>query len=142
MIMRVPAGRQDQGSSWTSGRLASLPERPARAVIQLAGCGHATCTATPSGAGRHPRRRALRARRLGDTAAALAARTGTTILHIAFVHWVEDPDQAPFQQIARDALAQPTRGWPVRSRWLGVNCSVIRADYRRRAGMLRARRVS
>jgi AcrR family transcriptional regulator len=50
--------------------------------------------------------RALRGRGLGDTAAALAAFTGTTVMHVAFVQWVGDPDQAPFQQIARDALTQ------------------------------------
>jgi AcrR family transcriptional regulator len=50
--------------------------------------------------------RALRARGLGDTAANLAALTGTTVMHVAFEQWVDDPDQAPFQQIARDALAQ------------------------------------
>jgi hypothetical protein len=50
--------------------------------------------------------RALRARGLGDTAAALAALTGTTIMHVAFERWVNDPDQAPFAQLARDALAQ------------------------------------
>jgi AcrR family transcriptional regulator len=50
--------------------------------------------------------RALRARGLGDTAAALAARTGTTVMHIAFEQWVDDPAQTPFHQIARDALAQ------------------------------------
>src|SRR3974377_1252188 len=50
--------------------------------------------------------RALRARGLGDTAAALAALTGTTILHVAFEQWVDDPNQTPFQQIARNALAQ------------------------------------
>jgi AcrR family transcriptional regulator len=50
--------------------------------------------------------RALRARGLGETAAALTAWTGTSILHVAFEQWVEDPDQTPFQQIARDALAQ------------------------------------
>jgi AcrR family transcriptional regulator len=49
---------------------------------------------------------ALRARGFGDTAATLAAHTGTTIMHVAFVQWVNDPDQPPFQQIARDALAQ------------------------------------
>ncbi|KJE21123.1 transcriptional regulator, TetR family [Frankia torreyi] len=49
---------------------------------------------------------ALRARGLGDTTAALAARTGTTIMHVAFEQWVEDPDQTPFQRIARDVLAQ------------------------------------
>jgi AcrR family transcriptional regulator len=50
--------------------------------------------------------RALRARGVGDTAAALAARTGTTIMGLAFEQWVKDPDQTPFQQIAADALAQ------------------------------------
>jgi AcrR family transcriptional regulator len=50
--------------------------------------------------------RALRARGLGDPAAALAARTGTTVMHVAFGQWIDDPDQTPFQQIARDALAQ------------------------------------
>jgi AcrR family transcriptional regulator len=49
---------------------------------------------------------ALRARGVGDTAAALAARTGTTIMGLAFEQWAGDPDQTPFQQIARDALAQ------------------------------------
>jgi AcrR family transcriptional regulator len=50
--------------------------------------------------------RALRARGLGDTAAALAAWTGMSILHIAFEQWVDDPNQTPFKQIASDALAQ------------------------------------
>lgn len=50
--------------------------------------------------------RALRARGFTDTAAAIAALTGTTIMHIAFEHWVADPDQAPFAAIAKDALAQ------------------------------------
>jgi AcrR family transcriptional regulator len=50
--------------------------------------------------------RALRSRGFGDTAATLTALTGTTIMHVAFEQWVEDPDQAPFQQVARDALGQ------------------------------------
>jgi AcrR family transcriptional regulator len=50
--------------------------------------------------------RALRARGFDETAAALAAHTGTTIMHVAFVQWVDDPNQTPFQQIAKDALAQ------------------------------------
>jgi AcrR family transcriptional regulator len=50
--------------------------------------------------------RALRARGLGDTAASVAAWTATTIMHVAFEQWIDDPDQAPFQEIARDALAQ------------------------------------
>jgi AcrR family transcriptional regulator len=50
--------------------------------------------------------RALRARGLGDTAAALAARTGTTVMHVAFEQWIGDPQRRSFAQIARDALAQ------------------------------------
>ena len=50
--------------------------------------------------------RALRARGVGDTAATLAARTGTTIMGLAFEQWVDDPARRPFRQIARDALAQ------------------------------------
>jgi len=50
--------------------------------------------------------RALRARGFGDTAAALTAFMGTTVLHVAFGRWVGDPDHRTFQQIARDALAQ------------------------------------
>lgn len=50
--------------------------------------------------------RALRARGLGDTAAALTAWAGVTTMHVAFEQWVDDPDQTPFQQIAKDALAQ------------------------------------
>jgi AcrR family transcriptional regulator len=49
---------------------------------------------------------ALRARGIGDTAAALAARTGATVMHIAFEQWVDDPAPTPFQQFARDALAE------------------------------------
>jgi AcrR family transcriptional regulator len=49
---------------------------------------------------------ALRARGLGDTAATLAARTCMIIMQVAFEQWVDGPDQTPFQQIARDALAQ------------------------------------
>ena len=49
---------------------------------------------------------ALRERGFGDTAATLAAHTGTTIMHVAFEQWVDDPDRTPFQRIAADALAQ------------------------------------
>jgi len=49
---------------------------------------------------------ALRERGFGDTAATLAAHTGTTIMHVAFEQWVDDPDRTPFQHIAGDALAQ------------------------------------
>jgi len=42
----------------------------------------------------------------GDTAAALAAWTGTTIMHVAFEQWVDDQNRTPFKQLARDALAQ------------------------------------
>jgi AcrR family transcriptional regulator len=50
--------------------------------------------------------RVLRARGLGDTAATVAARTGMIIMQVAFEQWVDDPDQQPFQQIAREALAE------------------------------------
>jgi AcrR family transcriptional regulator len=50
--------------------------------------------------------RSLRARGFDGTAAALAAWTGTTIMHVAFEQWVGDPNQTPFERIARDALAQ------------------------------------
>ena len=50
--------------------------------------------------------RALRARGLDDTAADLAAHTGTTVMNVAFERWVADPDRTPFQQVARDALAK------------------------------------
>jgi AcrR family transcriptional regulator len=50
--------------------------------------------------------RALRARGFEDTTATLAALTGTTVMRVAFEKWVGDPDGAPFEQIARDALAQ------------------------------------
>ena len=49
---------------------------------------------------------ALRARGFGETAASLAALMGTTVMHVAFEQWVADPDRAPFQQVAREALAQ------------------------------------
>src|SRR5690242_20407049 len=49
---------------------------------------------------------ALRARGVEGTAAALAALTGTTVMRVAFEQWVGDPDGRPFEQIARDALAQ------------------------------------
>lgn len=50
--------------------------------------------------------RALRARGLDATAAALAAHTGVTVMHVAFEQWIADQDQTPFQQFAREALTQ------------------------------------
>jgi AcrR family transcriptional regulator len=50
--------------------------------------------------------RALRARGVSDTAAVLAAHTGTTVMHVAFERWVGDANQASFRQIAKDTLAQ------------------------------------
>jgi AcrR family transcriptional regulator len=50
--------------------------------------------------------RALGARGLGDAAATLAARTCLVVMQVAFEQWVDEPDRAPFQQVARDALAQ------------------------------------
>jgi hypothetical protein len=48
--------------------------------------------------------RSLRARGFDDTAATLAAYTGTTVMHVAFEQWVDDPHQTPFKQIAKNAL--------------------------------------
>jgi len=50
--------------------------------------------------------RALQGRGLGGTAATLAAHTGVTIMHVTFEQWVNDPNARPFQEVARDALAQ------------------------------------
>lgn len=73
--------------------IASSPELRERELIKAASLAAAIA-------------RALRARGVGDTAAALAAHTGTTVMGVAFEQWVEDPDRTPFQQFARDALAQ------------------------------------
>jgi AcrR family transcriptional regulator len=73
--------------------VASSPELRERELIKAASLAAAMA-------------RALRARGIGDTAADLAALTGTTVMHVTFEKWVSDPDQAPFAQIARDALAQ------------------------------------
>lgn len=73
--------------------IASSPELQERELIKAASLSAAMA-------------RALRARGLGDTAATLAALTGTTVMHVAFEQWVGDPGQAPFAQVARDALAQ------------------------------------
>jgi AcrR family transcriptional regulator len=48
---------------------------------------------------------ALRARGCDDATATLAAHTVTTVMHVAYEQWVDDPDKAPFQQVARDVLA-------------------------------------
>ncbi len=73
--------------------IASSPELRERELIKAASLAAAMA-------------RALRARGLSDTAASLAAHMGTTIMHVAFEQWVGDSNQTPFQQIARDALAQ------------------------------------
>jgi hypothetical protein len=73
--------------------IASSPELTERELIKAASLAAAMA-------------QALRARGFGDTAAALAAHTGVTIMHIAFGQWADDPDKTPFQHIARDALAQ------------------------------------
>jgi AcrR family transcriptional regulator len=73
--------------------IASSPELRERELIKVASLAAAMA-------------RALRARGFDETAAALAAHTGTTIMHVAFEQWVDDPNQTPFQQIAKDALAQ------------------------------------
>jgi hypothetical protein len=73
--------------------IASRPELQERELIKLAAVANALA-------------RALRARGIGDTAADLAARTGTTVMQVAFAQWVDDADHAPFRQFVRDALAQ------------------------------------
>ncbi len=73
--------------------IASSPELRERELIKAA-----SLAAAMAGA--------LRARGIADTAAALAAHTGVTVMHVAFERWVADPGQAPFQQVASDALAQ------------------------------------
>jgi AcrR family transcriptional regulator len=73
--------------------IASSPELQERELIKAASLAAAMA-------------RALRARGFDDTTAALAAHTGTTLMHVAFVQWVNDPNQTPYQQIAREALAR------------------------------------
>ena len=73
--------------------IASSPELQERELIKVA-----SLAAAMAGA--------LRARGVGETAAALAAWTGTTVMHVAFEQWVGDPARAPFERIARDALAE------------------------------------
>ena len=73
--------------------VASSPELQERELIKSASLAAAMA-------------RALRARGLGDAAAALTARTGATIMHLTFEQWVNDPNERAFQQIAADALAQ------------------------------------
>jgi AcrR family transcriptional regulator len=73
--------------------IASSPELQERELIKAA-----SLAAAMAGA--------LRARGFGDTAATLAAHTGIIIMHVAFEQWIGDPDQTPFEQIAKSALAQ------------------------------------
>jgi AcrR family transcriptional regulator len=73
--------------------IASSPELRERELIKAASLAAAMA-------------QALRARGVGDTAATLAAHTGITVMHVGFEQWVDDPDETPFQQIARDALVQ------------------------------------
>ncbi|GAB2816383.1 TetR family transcriptional regulator [Actinoallomurus bryophytorum] len=73
--------------------IASSPELRERELIKAASLAAAMA-------------QALRAHGVGDTTATLAAHTGITVMHVAFEQWVDDPDQKPFQQIARHALAQ------------------------------------
>lgn len=73
--------------------IASSPELQERELIKTASLAAAMAEA-------------LRARGFDDTVASLAALTGTTILHVAYEQWVDDPARIPFAQLARDALAQ------------------------------------
>jgi AcrR family transcriptional regulator len=49
---------------------------------------------------------ALRTRGVADNAATLTALTGTTLMHVAYEQWVDDPERRPFRVFAGDALAQ------------------------------------
>jgi len=73
--------------------IASSPELQERELIK-----GASLAAAMTGA--------LRARGFEDTAATLAALTGTIVMRVAFEQWVGDQDGRPFEQIARDALTQ------------------------------------
>jgi len=90
------AGRFEEVREFAGSRhriIVSSPELQERELIKSASLAAAMA-------------RALRARGFGDTTATLAAHTGATVMHVAFGQWVVDPDQAPYQQIARNALAQ------------------------------------
>jgi AcrR family transcriptional regulator len=71
--------------------IASSPELRERELIKAASLAAAMA-------------RALRARGFDDTAATLAAYTATTVMHVAFEQWVDDPNQTPFKQVAKNAL--------------------------------------
>lgn len=71
--------------------IASSPELRERELIKAASLAAAMA-------------RALGARGFDDTAATLAACTATTVMHVAFEQWVDDPNQTPFKQIAKNAL--------------------------------------
>jgi AcrR family transcriptional regulator len=83
--------------------IASSPELQERELIKGASLAAAMTSA-------------LRARGFEETAATLAALTGTTVMRVAFEQWVGDAGGRPFEQIARDALAQlrelAAAGWP------------------------------
>ena len=49
---------------------------------------------------------ALRARGIGDPAAALAGESGASVFGIAFVQWIAPGEQRPLGAIAADTLAQ------------------------------------
>ena len=73
--------------------IASSPELQERELIKTASLAEGMAAA-------------LRTRGLGGTAADLTALIGTTVLHVAYEQWIGEPGRTPFQQIARDALAQ------------------------------------
>lgn len=73
--------------------IASSPELQERELIKAASLAAAMAAA-------------LRARGVAETPAALAALTGTTVMHVAYQQWAVDQDRTPFRQFARDAMAQ------------------------------------
>jgi AcrR family transcriptional regulator len=73
--------------------IASSPELRERELIKAASLAAAMAMA-------------LRARGLDDTAAALAAHTGVTVMHVTYERWLDDPERTPFRQIAARAMDQ------------------------------------
>jgi AcrR family transcriptional regulator len=90
------AVRFEEGRAWAGARhriIASSPELRERELIKAMSLAAAMAAA-------------LRARGLGDTAAALAAQTALTVMNVAFEQWIGDPGRIPFQQLAAEALTQ------------------------------------
>jgi len=94
VALDAAAERFEEVREWAGPRhriIASSPELQERELIK-----GASLAAAMAGA--------LRAKGFDDTAATLAAHTAATVMHVAFVQWVDDPQQTPFKQVAKNAL--------------------------------------